>query len=397
LKILTASWVLTLSGRPLRDGRVAVENGRIVWVGGPFDSGAPPGPQWDLGPGVLLPGLVNAHCHLELSHFSTLARGPRSFVPWVESLVTARSKESPEGLQLSTRAAVQELERSGTVAVGDVSNLLAHLDLLAAASFDAVVFYELLGWDPAHATSILGAAEARINRLPKELAAKGVRVCLAAHAPHSVSQRLLEGLVARGGPAAIHLAESQAEGRFLADGQGEWRDFLERRGLGHVAFAGVRASPVRYLESLGALSPGLLAAHCVNVDAEDQAVLSRNGVRVAICPRSNVNLGVGLPPVPALLKAGIRLCLGTDSAASAGSLNLIEDLVLLHREFPMLEPEALIRMATISGAEALGLRDLGMIVPGKRSALAYAPSTHAPGDPYEFLLSGDATTRRVDA
>ncbi len=116
--------------------------------------------------------------------------------------------------------------------------------------------------------------------------------------------------------------------------------------------------------------------------------LAGRGVAVAVCPRSNRRLGVGLPPVPAMLAAGVALALGTDSLASAGSLDLMDDVAVLHREFPTLDPAHLVRMATLGGARALGLGDLGTIEPGKRAALAYAPAAEPPVDPLAYLVSG---------
>ena len=156
-------------------------------------------------------------------------------------------------------------------------------------------------------------------------------------------------------------------------------------------------SPVRYLDELGALHPGLLAAHCVYVDAADRARLAAKGVHVAICPRSNLNLGVGIPPVPELLEAGVRLCLGTDSLASVDSLDLMDDVAALHEEFPDLDPAAIVEMATAGGAQALGLPGLGAIAPGMRAELVFAPAVRVPQDPSSFLVSGAARPRRVEA
>jgi cytosine/adenosine deaminase-related metal-dependent hydrolase len=156
-------------------------------------------------------------------------------------------------------------------------------------------------------------------------------------------------------------------------------------------------SPVRYVADLGLLHPRLIAAHCVQVDAADIDLLARSGTHVAVCPRSNRNLRVGIPPAPAMREAGVRLCLGTDSLASAPSLELIDDAVALHQEFPSLEPAAILHMATLGGAEALGLADLGAIAPGKRAALAFAPAERPPADPLAFLLSGDARPAPVAA
>jgi aminodeoxyfutalosine deaminase len=385
---LTAGWVVPVSAPPVRRGVVAIADRRIVWTGTAEDADGPRGPVRDLGPGVLMPGLVNAHCHLELGHLAGRLDDARGFVPWVEALVGARGEAAPEVVEAATAEGIRALVASGTVAVGDVSNGLGHLPMLAGSSLAAaVVFYELLSWDPSKAEAVLQFAEARACEVAENLPGH-VQIRLAAHAPHSVSAPLLRALARGGGPAAIHLAESGAETAFLAHGDGEWGGFLERRGLGHVAFNPAGLSPVAYVDGLGALHPRLVAAHCVQVDDADLRTLAQRGVAVAVCPRSNRRLGVGLPNVPAMLAAGVALAVGTDSLASAPSLDLMDDVTLLHREFPDLDPAQLIRMATLGGARALGLADLGSIEPGKRAALAYAPTDTTPHDPLEFLVSG---------
>ena len=120
-------------------------------------------------------------------------------------------------------------------------------------------------------------------------------------------------------------------------------------------------------------------------------------MHVVLCPRSNRHLGVGTADVPALLASGVRLALGTDSLASAETLDVLDDAALLHRQFPALDPGAIVRMATLGGAEALGLDDLGAIAPGKRAALAFAPASGVAADPHEFLLSGEARLEPVEA
>jgi aminodeoxyfutalosine deaminase len=393
MQLLTASWVLPVSAPPLRRGLVAVEAGRVVWLGRESDSGEPDAPRRDLGEGVLLPGLVNAHCHLELSHLAGRIESGGGFVRWIEGVVASRGRFGEEEVRRATATALRFLEEHGTVAVGDVSNGLGHLSLLAASRLAAVVFLELLAWDPARAGATMAWAEERARSVGPALRPR-LEVRLAAHAPHSVSPALLRLLVERGGPAAIHLAESPAERAFLASGAGDWPAFLERRGLGHVAFPARGLSPVLYAESLGALHPRLVAAHGVQVDETDRRVLARTGVSVVLCPRSNRNLGVGTADVPALLAAGVRLALGTDSLASVETLDVLEDAVLLHRQFRRLDPGAIVRMATLGGAEALGLADLGAIAPGKRAELVFAAGEAA--EPCEWLLSGEARLRPVE-
>jgi cytosine/adenosine deaminase-related metal-dependent hydrolase len=395
LRLYTSSWVVPVSGPPIRDGRVAVEAGRIAWLGAARDPGAPEAPLEDLGPGVILPGLVNAHCHLELSYLQGRVALPQPFVAWVRALVAGRARETPNVLRAGAERGIQQLVGGGTVAVGDVSNALAHLDLLAASGLRAAVHLELIGWDPERADAALRAADAGLAALSPDWERAGVSVRLAAHAPHSVSPALFRRLVERGGPAAVHLAEAPTETRFLREGDEEWARFLKERGLGHVAFRPPGMSPVRYLDSLGALRPGLLAAHCVQTDASDHELLARRGVFVAICPRSNRNLEVGAAPVPALLAAGVRLCLGSDGLASVGTLDVLDDVRLLRQTFPELKLETLLRMATLGGAEALGFADLGSLEPGKRAVLVHAKAAAAVADPLEHIVSSETRLERV--
>lgn len=390
-EILCADWVLPVVGPPIAGGAVAISAGRVSWVGKAASPECPAGPRRGLGPGLLLPALVNAHTHLELSALAGRVAAGAGFTAWVARLVEARAGLSREELRGAARDAIAALASDGTAAVGDVSNGLDHLDLFAGQPLQAVVFFEQLGWDPRRAAEVLERAEARMKDSP---APPNVQVRLAAHAPHSVSAALFAGLRARGGPAALHLAESADEVRFLRDGDGPWLDFLQAR-LGPVPFEAPGQSPVAYVDSLGVLQQGLVAAHCVQVDARDVARLARHGVSVVVCPRSNRALGVGVPPVPELLAAGVNVALGSDSLASAPSLDVLDDARALAREFPALPRAAILRAATLGGARALGLRDLGAIAPGFRAALAFAPAPAGLADPEAFLLADRARLRRA--
>jgi cytosine/adenosine deaminase-related metal-dependent hydrolase len=397
--LLRSGWLLPITGPPIRDGCVAVESDRIVWVGRFGASEAALGLSTarvhDLGQGVLLPGLVNAHTHLELSHLAgKIAPAGHGFAGWAEAVVASRGRYGREETLAASEAAIRGLEASGTVAVGDVSNTLGGLEPLSRSSLSAIVFLELLAWDPGSAMATLDWGE-RVLLEHRGAERPGLKLRLAAHAPHSVSPELLCQLSARGGPAAIHLAESRDESEFIASGTGPWPEFLAARGLGHVRFAPSGKSPVRYCDSLGVLHSRLVAAHGVQVDAADRRLLAERGVHVVLCPRSNLSIGVGQADVPALEAAGVKLALGSDSLASAPSLDVLEDAVLLHRQFPELGPRSILRMATLGGANALGFHELGAIEPGRRAAFAYAPAAAASDDPEAFMLSGEARPERV--
>lgn len=387
--LLAAGWVLPVGAPPIRDGRVAVDGGRVAWVGPVSGAGMPAAPVRDLGPGVLLPGPVNAHCHLELSYLKGRVSAA-GYVPWIESVVLARGTVAEAERAAAVGAAIAELKACGTAAVADVSNTLEHVGALRASGLRAVVLHELLGWDPAAARRTLESARARVAAASSGTIGDRVSVKLAAHAPHTVSAELLALLAAEGGPAGIHLAESADEVAFLRDGDGAWGAFLERRGLGHVRFTPAGTTPVAYADAVGALHPGLVAAHCVQATPDDCRVLARRGVHVAVCPRSNARLGVGLPPLRDLLAAGVNVCVGTDSLASVETLDVLDDVATLHRAFPDVPAETLVRMATVNGARALGIADLGTIAPGMAAALAFAGSHAAVADPEGFLVSGEA-------
>ena len=394
MEILTASWVVPVTGPPLRNGRVAVAGGCVRWVGRAGDAEESEAPVRDLGTGVLLPGLVNAHCHLELSHLEGEVPFEGGFAAWVERVVQSRGRYGDVEVRAAVARALRFIGERGTAAVGDVSNTLAHLDLLVASGLRAVVYLELLAWDPATAEATVAKGRERIAAAAG--LASRVDLRLGAHALHSVSPALLQLLVKDGGPAALHLAESPDEVRFLVDGGGEWAAFLERRGLGHVAFEPPGRSPVAYVDGLGALHSRLVAAHAVQVDETDRRILASRGVHVVLCPRSNRNLGVGRADVPALVSAGVRLSLGTDSLASVETLDVLDDAVLVSRQFPSLPKAEIVRMATRGGAEALGLDDLGALAPGMAATLAFAPAARVPNDPCAFLLSGEARLERVE-
>jgi cytosine/adenosine deaminase-related metal-dependent hydrolase len=317
-----------------------------------------------------------------------------TFVNWVRALVGQRARAGAAPVGAACARAIAALEAGGTVAVGDVSNNLAHLELLAASSLSAVVFYELIGWDPSAAEHVLASADARLASLPQDdLERRGVRVALAAHAPYSVSPRLFAGLRARGGPASLHLAESPAESAFLRAGTGPWPTFLKERGLDVGAPAGKGA--VEAMDELGVLHPGLLAVHATQASRADAALLAARGVRVAVCPRSNLALQVGLPALPDLLAAGVDVCVGSDSLASAASLDVLDDVRVLARAFPGVPAARLIELATVAGARALGCSDLGTLTVGHRAALAWVPADAPIQDPHRHVVVSDVPARRV--
>ena len=397
--------MLPVTSPPIRDGFVLVEDGLIAGVGPIRDRPtAEDSAEIDLGSSILMPGFVNAHTHLELSYLSGAVPGDRGFVPWIEEQLRVRAERKDDDVPGSMHKAIRSMEVNGTAAVADVSNSLASVEPLADSGLSALVLHEILGFDPAKAEAVFALTraqrEAALTSLTDPVSAPGrrgarVRVDVAAHAPHSLSRRLFELLQGDGGVRSIHVAESKSEDDFLTDGRGEWRDFLNRR-VGEVPFTAPGVSPVRYLDELGILAPGLLAVHCVRVDADDAKLLAERKAVAVLCPRSNEFLGNGVPPLALLLGSGVSIAFGTDSLASCPSLEVLEDARMLARKFPRVPKAVLLNALTRGGALALGFADLGVIRPGALARFAAVPyEGSAPVDPMAFLLNEDVPGRGV--
>lgn len=393
-----AAFVLPVTAPPIRDGFVAVRDGVITGVG---PAGARPrGPvihEIDLGDTILLPGFTNAHTHLELSHLQGAVPGDRGFVPWIEDQLRVRAERPADEVPAGIRRAIAALEAGGTAAVADVSNSLAAVEPLRQSSLHALVLHEILGFDPARAAAVMeqtrSARAAAAEGAGAARAASRVRIEVAAHAPHSLSPALFKLLQGDGGVRSIHVAESRSEDDFLRDGGGAWREFLDRR-VGPIPFDPPKASPVRYLDGLGVLTPGLLAVHCVRVDEDDAKILAARGAVAVLCPRSNEFLGNGVPPLAMLLGQGVSIALGTDSLASCASLEILEDARLLARKFPRVPKGVLLHALTRGGAVALGFDGLGSLRPGAEARLAAIPfAGPPPADPVAFVLNESAPAR----
>jgi cytosine/adenosine deaminase-related metal-dependent hydrolase len=353
----------------------------------------------ELGEVALLPGLVNAHVHLELSWMGEAPPAGESWIAWLEDLLARRDAASTTAVEASAETAIAAMDARGTIAVGEISNTGFTALPLARSRLHAVVFLEVLGFRPAEAETVLRQAAVRLDSLESDpdvrAAGARIRISLTPHAPHTVSTPLLKALAGRSAAAAaplsIHVAESEAEAAFLANQGGPFRDLLIRRGrwdgtgslLGHPS--GV--TPIELLDRLGALSPRTLAVHAVHVGARDLARLQARGVTVVACPRSNRRLAVGVAPVPRLLGSGVPVALGTDSLASAPDLDLFTEMAALRQDHPTLPAAAVLRMATLNGARALGFEEaLGSIAPGRTARLLAVPVP--PGaDPLETVTS----------
>lgn len=400
--VYAAKHLLPVAGPPIQNGAVGVHEGRITAVGRRKDVvKAHPGAEVrDLGDAVIVPGLVNAHTHVELSFMNGEPPAGGAFMTWLKDFVVRRASVDLHVASEAAAAAVETMLSRGTVAVGDVANGAWAAPLLARSGLYGLAFHELFGFRLADAESILADAAARLETIDQDpdvvRARDRITNVLTPHAAHTTSNALLKALggraVASGEVLSIHVAESEEESQLLRDGTGPFKDFLVERNAWEPGWKAPGLTPVAYLDRLGVLTPRTLAVHCIHIDHQDLSRLQSRGVTVVTCPRSNQRLGVGKAPVPKLLASGIPVALGTDSLASAPDVDVFTEVAHLRQEHPGLSPATALRIATWNGARALGLaKDLGTIELGKLAALAVVGLNDPNDDPLEAVTWSSET------
>ena len=398
-----ADWVLPITGDPIPNSWIALERGRIVAIGRPNDGGG--AAVVDLGRAAIVPGLVNAHTHLELSYLRGSIPQSARFVDWVR-VIMARRRAMPDAADPqildAVRAGLREARASGTALIGDISNTLVTVPLLDKAEMPAVVFYELLKFDERDPVGRVQRARQQLDALP---AAAAVRTSIAPHAPYSVAPLLFRAIRADldrhpFARSTVHLAESSEEVQFVKTGEGPWRALLEEIGVWTDEWKPPGGTPVEYLADAGFLDSRVLAVHCVQCTASDRARLAALKCTIVACPRSNRHVGAGSPPLDGFYRAGVDVAFGTDSLASVADLNVFSELAEARRIAPATSARRLLESATLIGARALGFDgELGSIAPGKRAALLSVSLPAYVGDVEEYLVSGiePSAVRWLDA
>jgi cytosine/adenosine deaminase-related metal-dependent hydrolase len=384
---LTARWLLPISAPPLERGSLTIAAGRIVAV-------EPHGARradLDLGDSAILPGLVNAHTHLDLGGLRGAVPFQGHFEEWLRAVIQHRRARSVEQVEADIRAGLAESVRFGTTLLGDIAGGGLSWPVLASAPVRAVVFHELLGVPADRAERALSTARAWLQA---HRATPTCRPGLSPHAPYSVSARLFKeaGMLAgrEGAALAVHLAETEAELELLAHRRGPLVAFLEE--LGVWAPEELIDGPQSVINLCNQGAPTLLVHG--NYLAASTVVPARSSV--IYCPRTHAFFRHPAHPFRDLAERGVRIALGTDSLASNPDLDVLAEARVVHRLCPDVAPASVLRMATLAGAEALGWADeTGSLEVGKSADLVVVPlpAIAEEGPEGAFLASGAPVER----
>lgn len=379
-----------MSGPPLGDAWLRIARGRVVALG----TGAAPGPCIALEDCLVLPGLVNAHTHLEFSDLEAPLAGGTGLPAWIAQVVALRrSRPAAAGLAAAAavRAGLTESAAAGVTALGEIATTLPPRDMLAAGP-RVRVFREALGLSATAADAALAALRRDLRRL----VAAGIPPGVSPHAPYSVAAPLgravLETARTLRIPAAMHLAESPAEAELVASGGGEFRALLESLGAWPAGTSPRLLGAADWISLLARGGRGLVV-HGTFLDDDALARLARHRDRLAlvVCPRTTRLLSGALPPLARFRTAGIRIALGTDSRASNPDLSVLAECRAIAAG-GLASPADTLRMATANGAWGLGFERLaGTLAPGRPADLVILRPVSPAADPHEAALD-PATT-----
>lgn len=376
--LYTASYVLPITGAPIIDGAVHIRDGRIQAIG-TRKSLLPTTLQAnvvDFGQSILMPPLVNAHTHLELTDFeqwlaaADLPDEPADFAEWILQVIQVKRDLQQDDFVASLKNGLRQSLECGTGVVVDILSKPEIAEVYLGSPLLGRVDCELIGRLPEALSPLLERAEQWLAGRTLQKQGGGLDRGLSPHAPYTVTPDVLAEIVAlaetRRAALSIHTAESEAELELLQASTGILAEKLYPAVGWQAPEPPMQTSPIPYLDQAGALRRSTLLVHALHLTPIEIGRIGRCGSSVVLCPRSNERLNNGSAPVEQFLCRGINLALGTDSLASNASLSIWAEMQTALKVYAEhLSPIQIIAMATINGAVAIGLQDeIGTLKPG---------------------------------
>lgn len=403
--LLTAKWVLPVSTKPIKDGAVLVKKERIKKVGkaAELKKAYPKEEIVNFGQAVILPGFVDTHTHLEYSVFRGII-DDLAFTPWKIELTKRANKLAKSDWLASAQLGALEAISSGITTIADITK--SGVSLLAAkdAHLRGIIFYEVSGMDNSKVKKIMAETRKGIDEWRKRSLGTRLQIGASPYSSYTVAPTLFKAVsdFARDEKltVSLHVAGSKDELVFIRYGSSALATvYRELMGWDDVLWQPMGVTPVKYLQQWDTFESGrVIAVHCIQVTEADIDILKKYDVAIAHCPKCSAKLGMGIAPLASLLERGFKIGLGTDSPASNNTMDLIDEMrtgLLLQRgkesSVENLDAERFVRMATLGGAEVLGLeKEIGSLEEGKYAdiiAVSFSHSHQVPiADPYSSLV-----------
>lgn len=374
--LLACEWVYPISSPPLQHGAVVVSRGSIKEIG-PFHlltERYPKIPIFEYSHGLLMPGLVNVHAHLEYTSLGLLPAGD-GFIPWILSLVKKNRVMTPEERYESALQGCKIMLSNGITTAGEVSySGESSLEAMKRSGMKGTVYLEVFGTRERYGDEDFLPIRQKVEKLRTKAEGAGIRIGLSPHAPYTVSpalwQKVSEYANQENIPLTFHLAESMEETLLVKEKRGPFQDhYYPSMGMAAPATFPSGLSPAKYLDDHHLLFSRSLAVHGLELNAEERSLLGRRGVSLALCPGSNRYLHGKLPDFPALMESGVLMGLGTDSQTSNPHLDLLEEMKILHEAFKgSTDWGTLLTLGTLNGARILGMEStIGTLEVGKKA------------------------------
>ena len=397
--ILRAGWIVPAQAPPLADGAVVTAGGRIVRVGpwrtvephvGPADT------VRHVADSAVLPGLLNAHTHLGLSDMAGKFKPTENFPAWIGRLTGRLMLRSAGSARRAVETGRDLALTAGTAGGAEITYDSALADPLADGGVRWTVFGELFRFGDKAVAHVARTAEALADLAGRT----GLAVGLAPHAPYSTGAEVFlaarREADARGWPVTTHLHETEEEFAFTERGEGPFAAWMRRLRVLPSGWRPPGVRPIPLLAEAGFFAGPVLVAHANYLTDDEIGILARSGSAVAWCPRSHAFFGHRDHPWRRLRAAGVPVCLGTDSLASAPSLSMLDEIRFVFSREPGADPQTLLAMATVEGARALGAADrLGDLREGLSAAACVVGPLPRTDNPLAAILAGEGSVTPI--
>ena len=391
IKRITADFVYTLDTEPLRNGYVEYDeaDGRIISVGKCEDGE-------NVMPGALIPGFVNTHCHVELSHLHKKFRKGTGMAGFIDQINELRDWAGREVKEMLVREWMDKMWNDGVSAMADISNDDSSFEVKRTHKMYTRTFLEVFGSEPEMCEEVMND----VLELKKVADAAGIDAAPTPHSCYTMSPQLLSASAAKGledGFLSYHSQESQEEEDLLISGTGAMYENRKRSGMSTPPVT-VESSLKYFLTRLGEAKEApydehILLVHNVCLQQGDIDALKKvmNNVYFAICPLSNIFIHNALPPIDLMRSNSLMITVGTDSLSSNDDLDMVKELICIHENFPHVPMDEILSWACLNGARFLAKEEqFGSLTPGKCPGIVLVDGIDENG-----FVTSDSRSRRV--